>query len=160
MNFQVCRYSTSPDSTLGILYRIDYDSSEISKRQFLCYTLEDTYHEEKVYGETRIPSGQYELKFRTVGGFHSRYLSRYGESFHEGMIHVQDVPGFDYILWHVGNDKSDTNGCLLLGDSSSENAVGEGGIGSSRNAYKRVYPIVRDAIKEGSCHVDYINLDE
>ena len=109
--------------------------------------------------ETRIPAGIYELKLRTVGGFNARYAKKY-PSFHKGMIHVQDVPGFTYILWHCGNDDDDTSGCLLLGDTSQQNITKQGFIGASTDAYKRVYPKVANAIASGeSVKVKYIDWD-
>ena len=63
---------------------------------------------------------------------------------HKGMIHVQDVPNFKYILWHTGNTDEHTAGCLLLGDTQYQNITKkpDGFIGSSVDAYKRVYPLI------------------
>ena len=57
MRLELYRYSSGKESTLGILYLINDEN----KKQFLCYTLEDEKRDVKVYGETRIPSGQYFL---------------------------------------------------------------------------------------------------
>jgi len=38
--------------------------------QFVCFGLEDEYREDKVAGETRIPSGTYQVALRKEGGFH------------------------------------------------------------------------------------------
>ena len=92
-NLEVLRYSSATDSTLGLLFE-----NGAHGREFLAYTLEDEFREEKVSAETRIPEGTYDVKLRTVGGFHSRYLDKFGADFHKGMLHVQDVPGFEYIL--------------------------------------------------------------
>jgi len=74
------------------------------------------------------------------------------------MIHVQDVPGFKYILWHTGNTDEHTSGCLLLGDTSQQNITKEGFIGSSTTAYKRVYPQIAKAIEEcKEVKVEYID---
>ena len=62
------------------------------QKKFLAYTLEDEQRDVKVYGETRIPAGTYKLKLREEGGFHNKYLARYGADWHHGMIWVQDVP--------------------------------------------------------------------
>jgi hypothetical protein len=113
-------------------------------RKFLCYTIEDEYRSAKVQGETRVPAGTYKIKLRTVGGFHTRYKDLY--SFHKGMLHVQDVPGFEFILIHTGNTDNDTDGCLLIGDSCHENITGEGLIGASVIAYKRIYPLLVNTI--------------
>ena len=85
------RYNSAAEHTNGLLH-ID--------GQFMCYTLEDQYQAVKVPGETRIPDGIYRLGLRTVGGFHNRYLAKYGPDFHKGMIEVLNVPGFKYILLH------------------------------------------------------------
>lgn len=138
MKLKVVRYHSSDDFTLGMLLE------ETEGREFLCYTLEDEYRENKVSGETRIPDGTYNITLRTVGGFHGRYQKKYG-SMHKGMLWVRDVPGFEYILIHTGNTDEHTAGCLLVGNSSDT----KGFIGSSVNAYKRVYPKIAEALEAG-----------
>lgn len=153
MKLEVVRFSSQSDSTLGMLFDVTQG------RKFLCFTLEDEARRTKVKGETRIPSGTYKLKLRKEGGYHSRYVKKYG-SFHRGMIHVQDVPGFTYILWHTGNTDEHTMGCLLLGDTAQQNITKEGFIGASSVAYKRVYPKIADAIESGAdVEVKYVNFD-
>lgn len=142
MKLELNRFSSSADSTLGILSDITYG------RKFLCFTLEDEYRTSKLHGETRIPTSTYELKLRTTGGFHNRYVSKFHD-FHIGMLHLQNVPGFEYILLHVGNDDDDTEGCILLGDTSQQNVTKDGFVGSSVNAYRRVYPPIADALDRG-----------
>ena len=67
-----------------------------------------------------------------------------------GMLEVCDVPNFKYILLHCGNTDEDTAGCLLLGDTQENNDIKKNGfIGKSTQAYKRVYPKIAKAIKEG-----------
>jgi hypothetical protein len=156
MKYEVLRVSSQKDSTSGLLFEVNN-----GKRTFLCYTLEDEQRDVKVWGETRIPAGTYKLKLRTVGGFHTRYLSRYGADFHKGMIWVQDVPGFEFILWHAGNTDENTAGCLLLGNSQESNIVKKDGfIGASRNAYQFVYPRVVAALEAGlDVEVEYIDYD-
>ena len=154
MKLEVLRFSSQNDSTLGMLFNVT------KGRKFLCFTLEDEARDTKVKSETRIPEGIYELKLRTYGGFHERYIKKYGGKFHKGMIHVQDVPNFRYILWHTGNTDEHTAGCLLLGDTSQQNISKEGFIGGSTSAYKRVYPIIANALKKGEqVRVKYIDFD-
>jgi len=142
MKLEVLRFSSQKDSTNGILF--DVTGGE---RKFLCYTLEDEYREEKVAGETRIPAGTYNITLRTVGGFHGRYVKKYGEM-HKGMLWVREVPGFEYILIHTGNTDEHTAGCLLVGDSQQANFGSSNGmVGSSVNAYKRIYPPIAEAIE-------------
>jgi hypothetical protein len=156
MKYEVLRVSSQKDSTSGLLFEVNN-----GKRTFLCYTLEDEQRDVKVWGETRIPAGTYKLGLRTEGGFHNRYLSRYGADFHKGMIWVLDVPGFEWILWHSGNTDENTAGCLLLGNSQESNLVKKDGfIGASRDAYKLVYPRVLAAIESGlDVEVEYIDYD-
>jgi len=149
MKLEILRFNSSDDFTSGLLFDVTDN-----KRKFLCYTLEDQAQTTKVYGETRIPAGTYNLTLRTEGGFHTRYLAKFGGDWHKGMIYVNEVPNFEYILWHIGNTDDDTAGCLLLGKTQQANFIG-----SSGDAYKDVYPKVRDAILYGekvtATYIDY-----
>jgi len=146
MRLEVLRISSESDSTSGLLFQLGADANV---RQFLCYTLEDEYRNEKVMHETRVPAGTYQIKLRTVGGFHGKYTKRFPE-LHKGMLHVQDVPGFEYILIHTGNTDEHTSGCLIIGDSQENNQlVTNGFIGRSTQAYKRVYPEIAAALEAG-----------
>lgn len=134
------RYSEQrEDDTLGLLFL---------NGNFECYILEDEEREVKVDGETRIPAGVYEIKLRTEGGMHSDYLERY-PTMHKGMLHYQDVPGFEWIQMHIGNKNEHTDGCPLTGDTCSSNIEGPGFVGHSTRAYKRVYPKITAAIEAG-----------
>ena len=113
---------------------------------FECFTIEDEFRTTKKYGETRIPNGRYKVELRTVGGFHNRYLKKFGKDFHKGMLWVKDVPNFEYILIHIGNTEKDTAGCLLVGSTSNSE---KGFIGDSTGAYKSMYKKVSDAILRG-----------
>ena len=155
MKLEVLRFSSQKDSTNGILFDIS------DGRKFLAYTLEDERREDKVMHETRIPAGTYKIKLRTEGGFHGRYVKKYG-SMHKGMLHVQDVPGFEYILIHTGNTDEHTSGCLLVGDTQQQNVTKskDGFIGASVDAYKRIYPPIADAILRGEeVEISYVDFD-
>jgi len=150
MKLEVLRFNSSDDFTTGLLFDVTDNV-----RSFLCYTLEDEARTEKKWGETRIPAGTYKLTLRSEGGFHTRYLAKFGADFHKGMIYVNEVPNFEYILWHIGNDDDDTAGCLLVGKTSQDNFIG-----SSTAAYKEIYPPIRDAILSGEeVSVKYIDYD-
>ena len=156
MKIDVVRIQFGSDSTNGLVF---IDNS------FECYSLEDQVREgEKVMGETAIPLGSYEIKFRTVGGFDSKYKKRYGTDWHVGMLELQDVPNFKYILIHTGNTDEHTAGCLLLGETQQDLDKGKDGfVGGSGDAYKKFYPKVRDALVSGEkvmIHYSNINLNE
>jgi len=61
--------------------------------------------EGKVYGQTAIPAGKYELKM-----MHSPTFKRI-------MPYLCDVPGFSSVMIHPGNSVADTKGCILVGEN-------------------------------------------
>src|SRR5690242_20645910 len=65
-----------------------------------CFILEDGYREVKVPGETRIPAGKYPVVPRYVGDFYTKYKRNYR---HKCSIQIDNVPGFEQILMHIGN---------------------------------------------------------
>ena len=153
MELEVIRFSSGTDSTNGILLEVIQQGNEIDgifkQKKFLAYTLEDEYRSEKVFGETRIPNGTFKLGLRKVGGYHAKYTKRFPH-IHVGMLHVLDVPGFEYILIHCGNTDENTAGCLLVGDSQENNQITtDGFIGKSTQAYKRIYPRIAEALDCG-----------
>ena len=153
MKLEVLRISSGIDSTSGILFLVENHCNEVDgswvERKFLAYTLEDEYRDEKKFGETRIPKGIYKLGLRKEGGYTKKYSKRF-PSIHKGMLHVLDVPGFEYILIHCGNTDEHTAGCLLVGDSQENNQIKKDGfIGQSTNAYKRIYPPIAKALEDG-----------
>ena len=144
MKLEVLRFSSQDDSTNGLLFDITD-----GERTFLCYTLEDEHRKTKIMAETRVPAGTYRITLRKTGGFHGRYLKKYGDM-HKGMLWVREVPGFEYILIHTGNTDEHTAGCLLVGDSQQANfGASNGFVGSSTVAYKRIYPAIAKALEEG-----------
>lgn len=154
MKLEVQRFSTQSNSTLGMLFDVT------GTPKFLCYTLEDEFRENKVSGKTRIPSGTYNVTLRTEGGFNERYTEKFGADFNKGMLWVRDVPNFEYILIHIGNTDLDSEGCLLVGDTQTQNITKNGFIGSSTDAYKRVYPQIADVlINGGEVCITYVDYD-
>ena len=153
MELEVIRFSSGTDSTNGILFETIQQGNEIDgyfkQKKFLAYTLEDEQRDKKILGETRIPEGTYKMVLRKTGGYHARYSKRFPH-IHIGMLHVLDVPGFEYILIHCGNTDEHTAGCLLVGDSQENNQITKDGfIGKSTQAYKRIYSRIAEAIECG-----------
>ncbi len=149
MIITVDRFKSDDDATLS---KVSVDG------RFVCFGLEDEYRAEKVSGETRIPAGSYRVGLRREGGFHSRYADKFPDM-HRGMLHVLNVPGFEFILVHIGNTDEDTSGCLLVG----LNAVvddGELRVTSSRLAYQKLYPMVVEAAERGELRIDYVDNDK
>lgn len=144
MNLKVIRYNSQSDFTQGLL-TID--------GKFQCYTLEDEQRVVKVWGETCIPVGRYKVQLRKEGKFHDQYKNKFA-LFHKGMLHVTNVPGFEYILIHIGNTDDNTAGCLLVGRSTSENSIAESTI-----AYEAMYKKVISTFDRGEeVWIEYVNL--
>ena len=156
MKLDVVRTQFGADATNGMLF-VD--------GIFECFTLEDQVREgSMVMKETAIPLGEYEIKYRNIGGYDSKYRARYGTDWHNGMLELQDVPNFTYILIHTGNTDEHTAGCLLVGETQQDLDKGKDGfVGGSGDAYKKLYPKVRDALLSGekvTIKISNINLDE
>ena len=110
---------------------------------YVCDTLEDVCRdlnrdgnlndegETKVYAETAIPSGTYQLKI---------YDSPH---FKQKLFWLQKVSGYDYVLIHSGNTAADTKGCILLGYNTAMNMVTD-----SRNALKKFHELVLNKYDE------------
>ena len=147
MKLEVLRYKSADDFTLGALFELKEDGS----REFMCYTLEDEHRDEKVMSETRIPAGEYEIKFRTVGGHHAKYSKRF-KDIHKGMLWLQDVPNFKWILIYCGNTDEHTAGCLLVGQTQQDNFIGK-----STQAYFDIYPRIAEAVEQGPVTIKYID---
>ena len=123
------RYYDDGKTTVGLL---------LVNHKFYCYTLEDTYHKQKIAGETRIPAGTYAIRFRKEETpFTKTMRQRYPEWF-TWHLQLQEVPGFDSIYIHNGGDHTDTEGCILVSDRLT---IGEGNttLTHSRETFKRLY---------------------
>lgn len=116
MEIKVRRIAKRQGYTIGRLY--------IDGRYF-CDTLEDAdrglgsdmplerISRLKVYGQTAIPTGRYAV---TLGVVSPRFKDRAWAKPYGGKVpRLLNVPGFDGVLIHPGNDASDTSGCILVG---------------------------------------------
>ena len=122
------RETYTDKSTIGKLY---FKDVQTIVPKFICYTLEDQVRdlnfdgdlddqgEKKVFGETAIPSGTYEMKMR------------YSPGFKMTTPHLQKVKGFEFILIHAGNGPKDSKGCILVGKKQAKDWISE-----SRTAFK------------------------
>lgn len=129
ITIDLLRYSDDGQTTVGLLY-ID--------KKFYCYTLEDTHHDVKVPGETRIPAGNYQLGLRKeLTPLTEKYRTRYPEWF-TYHLELQNVPKFNSIYIHSGGDHNDTEGCILVSDSLSISDT-KTFLTNSRNTFKTLY---------------------
>jgi hypothetical protein len=135
MKITVVRFYDDGKSTSGIV---------LIDGKFECYAIEDEHRDQKLKGETRIPQGEYNLGLRTEGTHHDTYSKKFPKD-HLGMLHVLDVPNFEYILIHIGNTEADTAGCLLVGNQISK----EGKLIDSTGAYLSLYKKIAPRLKKG-----------
>ncbi len=150
MNIFQRRLFQTAEETISILY-LD--------GRFACWILEDQHRAVKVWGDTRISAGKYKLELRKEGSQHIRYKRKF--SFHKGMIHLLNVFNFKYIQFHIGNTEKDTAGCLIAGNYPRPSLLVRFWrwltrrryvVAQSTIAYKRVYPIIAEAIELGDTY--------
>lgn len=142
------RYLSDSDATLSRLYV----KKPGGKLEHVSYCVEDEHRAVKVYGETRIPAGTYDITIRDFGEFHKRHLeSRVLSVGHIGMLWLRNVPGFENILIHTGNDDDDTAGCLVVGAYQDEKQMK---VYLSRDNYRKLYDMVKDDARKGNLIIE------
>ena len=83
-------------------------------------------------GESCVKNGNYEL--------HVRYSEKYGRH-----LHIKDVEGRAFILFHWGNFNWDTQGCVLVGEKFSDiNKDGDLDITKSKKTFKKLMSFIKD----------------
>jgi hypothetical protein len=127
MNLILKRFWFTNLSTIGCLYIDDV---------FELYTLEDVVREEKIYGETTIPEGRYQVRIS------------YSQRFKRVLPELLEVPNFTGIRIHTGNFPKDTEGCILVGRERGIDCLA-----SSRIAFNEFFPKLQKALKEGEVWV-------
>lgn len=136
MELKAKRYGEDTESTGGALS---------VNGQFFCHTCEDEHRDVKVAGETRIPAGRYEIKLRDAGGMNKRYKERFPR--HQGMLHLQDIPGFEWIYIHPLTNEKQTDGCIGVGYTA--HSKGGFSIARSESAYVDLYKLILLAFERG-----------
>ena len=133
------RIAKKPMYTIGKLY---------INGEYFCDTLEDTDRGldqklplgtnqlRKVKGRTAIPTGDYEITLEVVS---QRFGNRPQYKFCEGRLpRLMNVPAFQGVLIHIGNDANDTEGCILVGENKQ---VGK--VLNSTATFKRFYEKIK-----------------
>ncbi len=147
MLITIKRIEPTKDETLSLIY-VDGDRE--------CFGLEDEPREVKVANETRIPAGKYPVGLRTEGSIHPRYALNFPD-IHKGMLWIKDVPGFEWIYFHIGNRDEHTAGCVLVAQDAHIGPLGSIELRNSRLAYIAFYERVIDAAWHGSLEVEIID---
>jgi len=106
------------------LHRTDHSTiGELSiDGKFECFTLEDIERDVKIKSETAIPKGIYKVIINRSNRF-KRLLPL-----------LLNVPNFEGIRIHSGNTNHDTEGCILVGLTRSQDFIGQ-----SRKAFNKLF---------------------
>jgi len=124
VNLRLLRRWFTLDSTIGEL-TIDGEDE--------CFILEDTVRDgPKIPGRTAIPEGTY------------RVIITHSPRFRRKLPLLLDVPRYEGIRIHPGNTSSDTEGCLLPGQTRGVDWVGR-----SRIAFDALFAKLKDAQSRG-----------
>ena len=122
---------------------------------FFCNTLEDKCRglkqtdsiyfikQRKVYGETAIPSGTYTVAMNVTSPKYAA-IAWYWQLCQGKMPRLLNVPGFEGILVHPGNDPTQTLGCLLVGKNTKVGQLTE-----SKATFKALYKEMKKAYDAG-----------
>ena len=121
MKLELTRVFIAEDYTIGHL-AID--------GEHFCDTLEDVPRDIKIPDRTCIPKGSYKV------------VINYSNRFKKSMPQLLNVPGFDGIRIHPGNNADDTSGCILVG----ENTI-KGGLTKSLDTYNALYEKMLNATR-------------
>lgn len=99
---------------------------------YICDTLEDEVRPngEKVYGETAIPAGTYNVRLS------------YSPRFKKILPEILNVPNFTGIRIHKGNSSADSRGCVLVGiwDGKKEDWISD-----STKAFNKLMSLLQKA---------------
>jgi hypothetical protein len=93
-----------------------------------CYTLEDLERDVKIKGETAIPKGTYKVIINQSNRF-KRLLPL-----------LLNVPEFEGVRIHSGNTNHDTEGCILVGRTRTDDFIGQ-----SRKAFDKLFEKMKKA---------------
>ncbi len=126
MRITLTRFRRSNRATFG---KLEIDG------QFVAFTLEDVVRPAgvKIPGCTAIPAGTYPVQIT------------FSPRFQQWMPLLVGVPGFQGIRIHPGNSSEDTEGCILVGLTHTD----DDWVGDSRKAYQLVYQEIKDALDSG-----------
>ena len=123
--------------------------------KLFCNTLEDkdrgikksdslsTIKSKKVYGETAIPTGKYTVVLNITSPKYSA-VKWYWNLCKGMMPRLLNVPGFEGILMHPGNNPFDTYGCILVGKNTIK-----GQLTQSKDTFSKLYKLMKAAVDKG-----------
>ena len=145
MNIVIDRKWKKDTYTIGNLYINGVLFSNTLEDKDRCLTSSMTLEEigkKKIYGQTAIPSGTYEVKMTYSNRFHSR---AWGKKYDGKVPELINVKGFGGVRIHPGNKAADTLGCILVGKNSAVGMV----TNSQAYYFKLLDNYIVPAVKKG-----------
>lgn len=112
---------------------------------FECFTLELPVKDGKP--GSAIPPGLYDIVFAPSPKF-QKSEDPWVKQYADAMPHIEGIDGRSLIMLHWGNDPTETDGCVLVGQVRSTDFVG-----SSRPAFSAMYDKIRPAVLAGRCKI-------
>ena len=137
--FYLSRLFRNHEETIGIFS---------TAGRVICHSLEDEKRTVKLFGETRIPAGKYEINFRTEGRLHKKYMALY-PTMHKGMLWIRNIKNFTYCYIHQGVDDTHTAGCPLCATDSHTRHDNRYKLVNSGIGYRRFYPLMAKPLMAG-----------
>ena len=147
MKLELKRIYKGDDYTIGKLY---------INGSYFCDTLEDKdrnlsqdmsleeIKEKKIYGKTAIPTGTYKVSLNLISPKFSDFKKYPAYKFCDGYLpRLVNIPGFDGVLIHIGNEDEDTDGCILVGTNSIK-----GKVTNSTSTFRKLYDIITESESE------------
>ena len=96
----------------------------------------------KVYGQTAIPTGTYEIKMTYSNRFNSR---AWGKKYNGKVPELRNIKGFGGVRIHPFNRASESLGCIAVGKNSIKGMV----TNSQAYYYKLLDDYIVPAVKKG-----------
>ncbi len=134
MKIDIVRDTFTNASTIGKMYINDTyfcNTLEDVDRDLLSTTTLKEIKDIKIYGQTAIPYGRYEV------------ILSYSDKFKRYLPLLLNVPGYAGIRIHAGNTSVDTLGCILVGEKREKDKILE-----STKAMTRLLTLISKASKQ------------
>lgn len=140
MEITVKRIAKKDTYTIGKLY-VD--------GKYICDTIEDKdrgltsdmplsdIQKRKVYGETAIPTGRYNVEMNMTSAKFGKQPF-YNEVCKGKLPRIVGIKGYEGVLIHCGNSAKDSLGCILVGENK---VVGQ--VINSKIAFRKLYSIIK-----------------
>lgn len=98
----------------------------------------------KVDSKTAIPTGTYKVSLDILSPKFSDFKKYPAYKFCDGYLpRLVNVPGYQGVLIHIGNEDEDTDGCILVGTNSIK-----GKVTNSTSTFRKLYDIITESESE------------